>query len=67
MGMSRQHLTALLAELVNALEQEKAKGKAGQVAEGLTKLDLVILDELGYPGRGTSSVDNQPPVAKTPG
>ena len=35
-------------ELVNALEQEKAKGKAGQIAEGLTKLDLVILDELGY-------------------
>ena len=35
-------------ELVTALEQEKAKGKAGQLAEGLTKLDLVILDELGY-------------------
>ncbi len=35
-------------ELVNALELEKAKGKAGQLAEGLTKLDLVILDELGY-------------------
>ena len=29
-------------------EQEKAKGKAGQIAESLTKLDLVILDELGY-------------------
>ncbi len=35
-------------ELVNALEQEKAKGKAGQIAEGLSKLDLLILDELGY-------------------
>ncbi len=35
-------------ELVNALEQEKAKGKAGQTAESLTRLDLVILDELGY-------------------
>ena len=35
-------------ELVNTLELEKAKGKAGQLAEGLTKLDLVILDELGY-------------------
>ena len=34
--------------VVNALEQEKAKGKAGQIAESLTKLDLVILDELGY-------------------
>jgi len=35
-------------ELVNALEQEKAKGKAGQIAESLARLDLVILDELGY-------------------
>ena len=35
-------------ELVNALEQEKTKGKAGQIAESLTKLDLVVLDELGY-------------------
>jgi DNA replication protein DnaC len=35
-------------ELVNALEQEKTKGKAGQIAEGLTRLDTVILDELGY-------------------
>jgi len=35
-------------ELVNALEQEKAKGKAGQLAESLVRLDLVILDELGY-------------------
>ena len=35
-------------ELVNALEQEKARGKAGQLAESLTRADLVILDELGY-------------------
>ena len=35
-------------ELVTALEQEKAKGKAGQIAEAFTKLDLVILDELGH-------------------
>ena len=35
-------------ELVNALEQEKARGKAGQIADGLTRLDLVVLDELGY-------------------
>jgi DNA replication protein DnaC len=35
-------------ELVNALEQEKALGKAGKMAEMLTKVDLVILDELGY-------------------
>ena len=35
-------------ELVNALEQEKAQGKAGKIAERLTKIDLLILDELGY-------------------
>ena len=35
-------------ELVNALEQEKALGKTGKMAEMMTKIDLVILDELGY-------------------
>lgn len=35
-------------ELVNALEQEKASGKAGQIALRLTYADLIILDELGY-------------------
>ena len=35
-------------ELVNALEQEKGRGKASQIAEGLMRLYLVILDELGY-------------------
>lgn len=35
-------------DLVNALEQEKAMNKAGQLADRLSKLDLVILDELGY-------------------
>src|SRR3546814_16701738 len=35
-------------ELVNALEQEKAQGKAGQIANRLLHSDLVILDELGY-------------------
>jgi DNA replication protein DnaC len=35
-------------ELVNALEQEKAQGRAGQIAGRLVRLDLVILDELGY-------------------
>ena len=35
-------------DLVNALEQEKAMNKAGQLAERLIRLDLVILDELGY-------------------
>ena len=35
-------------DLVNALEQEKVLNKAGQLAERLLRLDLVILDELGY-------------------
>ena len=30
------------------LEQEKAAGKAGRIALGLLRMDLVILDELGY-------------------
>ena len=35
-------------ELVNTLEQDKAKGRAGRLAHQLMHLDLVILDELGY-------------------
>ena len=35
-------------ELVNALEQEKAQGRSGQIAARLIHADLVILDELGY-------------------
>ncbi len=35
-------------ELVNTLEQEKAKGNAGKIAETLVRAVLVILDELGY-------------------
>ena len=35
-------------DLVNALEQEKSAGRAGQLAHRLINQDLVILDELGY-------------------
>lgn len=35
-------------ELVNAPEQEKDLGKAGKRAVMLIKVDLVILDALGY-------------------
>jgi DNA replication protein DnaC len=35
-------------DLVNALEREKAEGKAGRIAGSLLRMDLVILDELGY-------------------
>ena len=35
-------------DLVNALEQEKAQGKAGRIANAMLRLDAVILDEMGY-------------------
>jgi DNA replication protein DnaC len=35
-------------DLANTLEQEKAAGKAGKLAFALMRMDLVILDELGY-------------------
>jgi DNA replication protein DnaC len=35
-------------DLVNALEQEKSQGKAGRIALSLLRMDVVILDELGY-------------------
>ena len=35
-------------DLVNILEREKRDGKAGRIALSLMRMDLVILDELGY-------------------
>ena len=35
-------------DLVNLLEREKHDGKAGRIAQALLRMDLVILDELGY-------------------
>lgn len=37
-----------VVDLVNHLEQEKHQGKAGSLANRLTHMDLVVLDELGY-------------------
>ena len=37
-----------LLDLVNRLEQEKLAGQGGRTAEHLARLDLVVLDELGY-------------------
>jgi DNA replication protein DnaC len=34
-------------DLVNALEQEKAQGRSGQIADRLMRCDLVILDSCG--------------------
>lgn len=35
-------------DLVNLLEKEKREGKAGRIALALMRVDVVILDELGY-------------------
>lgn len=35
-------------DLVNMLEREKREGKAGRIVQSLMRMDLVILDELGY-------------------
>ena len=35
-------------DLVNELEKEKREGKPGRIAVALLRMDLVILDELGY-------------------
>lgn len=37
-----------VVDLVNQLEQEKLSGRGGKLAENLARLDLVVLDELGY-------------------
>lgn len=37
-----------VVDLVNQLEAEKLAGRGGKLAESLARLDLVVLDELGY-------------------
>lgn len=37
-----------VVDLVNKLEQEKQSGRAGSLASRLSKVDFVVLDELGY-------------------
>jgi DNA replication protein DnaC len=37
-----------VVDLVNQLEQEKLAGRGGKLTESLARLDLVVLDELGY-------------------
>ncbi|OGR24966.1 MAG: ATPase, partial [Desulfuromonadales bacterium GWD2_54_10] len=37
-----------VVDLVNQLEQEKLAGRGGKMAESLARLDLIVLDELGY-------------------
>jgi DNA replication protein DnaC len=37
-----------VVDLVNRLEAEARAGRAGKIADRLTRLELVVLDELGY-------------------
>jgi DNA replication protein DnaC len=37
-----------VVDLVNRLEAEVKLGRAGRITDGLTRVDLVVLDELGY-------------------
>ena len=37
-----------LVDLVNQLEQEKAAGRSGRLAEKLLRYDLIVIVELGY-------------------
>ena len=37
-----------LVDLVNKLQQEKAAGKSGRIADALLRQDLIVIDELGY-------------------
>ena len=37
-----------VVDLVNQLESETRSGRSGRIAEHLSRLDFVILDELGY-------------------
>lgn len=37
-----------VVDLVNRLETETRNGKQGRMADYLTRLDFIILDELGY-------------------
>lgn len=51
-------------ELVNALEQEKAQDRSGQIANRLVHSDLIILDELGYLPFSTSRKPTFPHVKR---
>ncbi len=46
--MSRRVRFYTVVDLVNRLETEARTGKTGRLADQLTRLDLIILDELGY-------------------
>jgi len=37
-----------VVDLVNQLEAERARGRPGRLADALARVDLVVLDELGY-------------------
>jgi DNA replication protein DnaC len=48
-AIKRQHAPAqVIGDLVNRLEAEARAGRQGRIADQLGRLDLVVLDELGY-------------------
>jgi len=53
-----------VVDLVNRLETETRNGRQGRLADHLTRLDFIILDELGY--RGTVSGGRQPSAKREP-
>ncbi len=47
-GLSQRVRFYSTVDFVNALEQVKGQGRAGRIAMSLGRMDLVVLDELGY-------------------
>ena len=55
-------------DLVNQLEAETRAGRQGRIADYLTRMDFVVLDELGYlpvrPGRRPASLPSRQPALR---
>ncbi|WP_352885394.1 hypothetical protein [Mesorhizobium sp. M1112] len=46
-----------VVDLVDTLETETRAGRHGRIADHLTRLDFVVLDELGYPRRRQGALE----------
>ena len=62
-GARARFFTAV--DLVNRLEAETRAGNAGKIADHLARVDLVVLDELGY--LPSAIRPNRRPIALSPG
>ena len=47
-GLPRRNTFYNVVDLVNRLETETRNGRQGRIAEHLTRMDFIVLDELGY-------------------